>query len=242
MKKSITFATVILMFLAQHAAAMDISIPETATQGAFKDFVKEAGYALSFNPMAPAAPLNITGFDISVEVVGTDIEDTKQYWEMFVDDKDVISILPVPRLHVQKGLPKNIDVGAIYASVPDSNISLWGLELKWAILEGSAATPAVAIRGSFSKLTGVDELDLNTMAADVLISKGFLMLTPYAGASVVKVSGKEKSDEVSLDSETATLFRLIGGVEFSPLPLLVINGELSMGEIMQYGLKVGLRF
>jgi hypothetical protein len=240
MKK--TIAVVTLFFLVQQTSAMDISIPATATQGAFKDFVKEAGYALSFNPMAPAEPLGVTGFDISVEVVGTDIEDTKEYWEMFVDDADVVSILPVPRLHVQKGLPNNIDVGAIYASVPDSNISLWGIELKWAILEGGVATPALAIRGSYSRLAGVDELDLDTMAADVLISKGVLMLTPYAGASVVRVSGKEKSGDVSLDSESATLFRLIGGVEFSPLPLLVINAELSLGEIMQYGIKAGLRF
>ena len=30
--------------------------------------------------------------------------------------------------------------------------------------------------------------------------------------------------------------------QFSPLPLLIINGEISFGDVEQYGLKIGFRF
>ena len=40
-----------------------------------------------------------------------------------------MSFLPVPRLHLQKGLPGRIDIGAMFSSVPDSNIKVWGAEL-----------------------------------------------------------------------------------------------------------------
>ena len=240
MKK--VWVVLFLVLMANPAGAMDISIPATATQGEFKDFVKEIGYAISFNPMAPAEPLGVAGFDVSIEVVATDINDSKGYWKKFVDDADTDAILPIPRLHVQKGLPKNVDVGAIYATVPGSNIKLWGLEAKWAILEGTTATPALAVRGSYSRLAGVDDLDLSTLAADILVSKGFLVFTPYAGASVVRVSGSADTSVPDLDDEDTTVYRLMGGIQYSPIPLIVLNIEVAGGEVMQYGLKAGLRF
>jgi DNA polymerase (family 10) len=39
-----------------------------------------------------------------------------------------------------------IDIGAVYAKVPDSEIEYWGAELKWAIIRGGTVTPAVAMR------------------------------------------------------------------------------------------------
>ena len=233
---------ILLIFMSTFASAMDITIPDSATQDEFKDFVREVGYALTFNPMAPAEPLHITGFDVSLEIVGTDIDDDKKYWETFIDGTDVDAILPVPRIHIQKGLPMNIDIGAMYSSVPDSNINLWGIEAKWAILEGTVATPALCVRGSYSALSGVDELSLNTMSADILISKGILMLTPYAGASAIRVSGSADDSNADLDDEDDVIYRLIGGVQYSPIPLLIVNVEVGLGEINQYGLKAGLRF
>jgi hypothetical protein len=241
MKKSIWVFTVLL--LATPAFADDIRInTDQLLQGEFNDFVGEFGMALSFNPMAPAEPLGITGFDISAEVVLTDISDNKGYWKKMVDSSDVPSYLPVPRLHVIKGLPFHFDVGAFYSAVPDSNIKLWGFEAKYAILEGSVATPALSIRGSYSQLDGVDDVDLNTQAVDLMISKGFLMLTPYGGVSALWVHGSENSELVNLKDANESLFRGIVGLQIHPFPLFVINAEASFGEVVQYGLKLALRF
>ncbi|MGA1861671.1 hypothetical protein OWM07_02135 [Deferribacter thermophilus] len=192
--------------------------------------------------MSPAEPLGITGFDVAAELVLTDIDDGKKYWKAIFSDKDPYSYLPVPRVHVQKGLPFGIDIGGMYTYVPNTNIRLWGVELKYAILKGNVALPAIAVRGAFSKLEGVDELDVNTQSIDLMISKGFLMFTPYAGVTALRVNTKEHSDLVNLDDEHNTIYRGFVGLQISPLPLFVINAEASMGTVKQYGLKIGLRF
>src|SRR6266567_4492829 len=48
-------------------------------------------------------------------------------------------------------------------------------------------TAAIGIRGSYTKLSGVDQLELNTRGVDLSISKGFLMFTPYGGIGKVWV-------------------------------------------------------
>jgi len=238
-----TVFVVIFIFLASFVFAEDIEFTDSSlTQGEFESFTKELGVALSFNPMSPAEPLGVTGFDIGAELIVTDISDNKKYWETLVDDNDPSSYLPVPRLHVQKGLPFNVDIGAMYTEVPNSNIKLWGVELKYALLEGTAATPALSIRGSFSKLEGVDELDITTQSGDILISKGFMMLTPYAGLSALRVNGSENSDLVNFEDVHEVIYRGLAGLQFSPLPLFVINLEASIGEVNQYGVKAGIRF
>jgi hypothetical protein len=240
MKK--VLATIALLSATGLASASDIKFTDEITQGDFKEFVKELGTAVLFNPMSPAEPLGIFGFDVSVETVITDISEGENYWKKLVDDNDPFSYLPAPRLHVQKGLPFNIDVGAMYVTVLGSNIKLWGLEAKYAILEGTTLTPALSVRGSYSQLQGVDEIELSTQSLDVLVSKGILMLTPYAGASIIRIQGSENSNLVDLEQENEIGYRALAGVQFSPLPLFVINGEVSIGETTQIGLKLGLRW
>jgi len=239
-KSSLVF---VVLLIATSAFADDISInTDQLSQGEFDNFVSEFGMALSFNPMAPAEPLGITGFDISVEIVLTDISDNERYWTKMIDSGDPPAYLPVPRLHVIKGLPFKFDVGAFYCAVPDSNIKLWGIEAKYAILEGSATTPALSVRGSYSQLDGVDDIDLNTQAIDLMISKGILIFTPYGGVSALLVNGSENSELVNLKDVNDTLFRGLVGVQIHPFPLFVINAEASFGDVIQYGLKVALRF
>jgi hypothetical protein len=240
MKK--VLATIALLSATGLASASDIKFTDEITQGDFKEFVKELGTAVLFNPMSPAEPLGIFGFDVSVETVITDISESENYWKKLVDDNDPFSYLPAPRLHVQKGLPFNIDVGAMYVTVPGSNIKLWGLEAKYALLEGTTLTPALSVRGSYSQLQGVDEIELSTQSLDVLVSKGILMLTPYAGASIIRIQGSENSNLVDLEQENEIGYRALAGVQFSPLPMFVINGEVSIGETTQFGLKLGLRW
>jgi hypothetical protein len=240
MKKALIM--MLLLSATGFASASDIKFTDVISQGEFEDFTKEFGTALVFTPMAPAETLGTFGFDVSVESVFTDISDGKDYWKKLVDDNDPVSYLPVPRLHVQKGLPFGLDVGAMYTSVPGSNIKLWGLEAKYALIEGSTLMPALSVRASYSKLQGIDDINLDTQSLDVLASKGIFMFTPYAGASVIRVNGSENSDLVELDDVNEVGYRGLAGVQISPLPLLVINGEVSIGETTQFGLKIGLRF
>jgi len=241
MKKIIL--VLVLLMIAAPVSAKDIEITTNELlQNEFDSFVAEFGAALSFNPMAPAEPLGITGFDIAAEVILTDISENKGYWTKLIEANNPHPFLPMPRLHITKGLPFRIDIGAIYSYVPDTNIKLWGIELKYALLEGSMLTPALSIRGSHSQLSGVDDIDLNTQSLDLMISKGFLMLTPYAAVSALWVHGSENSDLVNLGDVDKTLFRALLGIQISPFPLFAINAEASFGEVIQYGFKVSIRF
>lgn len=232
---------IVLLSLSNFAPASDIKFTNTIIQDEFKEFVNEFGTALWFNPMAPAETLGVIGFDVSIEATFTNVDDDKAYWKKVFNNADTYSYIPVPRLHVQKGLPFNIDVGAMYVAVPDSNIKIWGLEAKYAFLEGSVVTPAVSVRASYSRLEGVDDLEMDTQSLDLLVSKGFLMFTPYAGVSIIRIHGSERSNLVSLTDVDETEKRALVGVQVALFPL-IISAEASFGEVPQYGLKLGMRF
>lgn len=239
MKKLFLVAAMsILVGTASWAENLD---PRKLAQSEFKDFSKEAGFALSYFPLAPAEPLGITGFDVGVEVTAVDIDESKGSWKNQggLNKGDFPAMLPVLKLHAQKGLPFGIDIGAIYSKVPDSNIQLVGGEVKWAVLKGGVATPAVALRGSYTKLMGVDYLDLQTIGYDASVSKGILMLTPYAGVGQMVINSKP--DVPGLDDETITETKYFVGVKTSLL-LLTIAAEADFAEVPAYSLRVGLGF
>jgi len=222
--------------------AKDIQFSNDYTNQMFKDLARDFGVALAFNPLAPSEPLGITGFDISIETTFTEIDQNKYYWKKIFSDNDPWPIIPVPRLHVAKGLPMNIDVGGMYSKIPGSDVQLWGLELKYAILGGTPLTPALAIRAAFSKLEGVDELDINTQQIDLSISKGILFLTPYAGVTALRVNASESSKYVDLDDVHEMIYRAFAGVSITPFPFLNLTVEGSIGQVRQLGLKFGIRW
>jgi hypothetical protein len=110
----------------------------------------------------PAEPLGVTGFDVGVVVTGTDISKSSNILSKASGGSSPVSTLYVPKLHVAKGLPFGIDVAAFIASVPTTNVNLMGAELRYALMDGGVALPAVAIRGSVSRLSGVEQLSFDT--------------------------------------------------------------------------------
>jgi hypothetical protein len=224
------------------AAKYDLKFATDFANDQFKSFAREAGAMAAYRGVAPAEPQGLTGFDIGVEASFVDI-DSSVWNEVLTETTDPPSYLVVPRLHLRKGLPFNIDVGAMYAQVPDSNITLWGGELQVALLEGTTATPALALRGSYSSLEGVDDLDLQTYAADAVLSKGFLMFTPYIGAGVVQIeaeyTGNISTLQNELQDQSLTEARYFAGVQAS-MALLRLTGEIEYLERPIYTVKLSL--
>jgi hypothetical protein len=242
MKRFIFIIPMFLLF-SFNLFAKDIQFQSGYTNDMFQSLVKELGVALAFNPMAPAEPLGITGFDVSAETVFTMINSNKKYWDKIFSDNDAPAGFPVPRLHAMKGLPFNIDVGAIYSRVPNTDINLLGFEVKYAILEGTALTPALAVRAAYSRIEGVDDLNLHTQQLDVIVSKGILFVTPYAGVTLLRATASESSDNVDLNKVHDTQFRGLVGVSVTPFPLLNFTLEGNFGkEVSQVGLKFGVRW
>ena len=222
------------------AAKYDLSLLNL-TPDDFNDLVKEAGTMIAYRGIAPAEPQGLTGFDIGVEASFFKIDDG--LWNQVLDSDDVPSYLPVPKVHVRKGLPFGIDLGASYAMVPSSNIKVVAGEIQYAILDGSVALPALAVRGHYSTLLGVDDLDLTTYGADAVVSKGFLFITPYAGVGVMRTNGEyagtNATVKANLEDQSATIPRVFGGVQVT-MALLRLTLDAEFSEVPVYTAKVSL--
>lgn len=238
LRQLLAFSAGIFINAASHAA--DISTLNLLTQAEFRGLSEDLGAALSFKPLIPAEPMGLTGFDIGLAVTGTKLENRGAF-QKAAGGASVPATLPVPTLRVHKGLPFDIDLGVSYAAVPSSNVRVIGGELRWAVLAGNVALPAVALRASVSKLSGVDQLGLRTTGLDVSVSKGFALLTPYAGIGTVRV----KSDPDAATGRTAESFglsKVFAGLNLNfGLTNLAFETDRT-GDATSYGVKFGFRF
>lgn len=245
MRRSILYGMIIavLAFAVSPAVAADINFTSPISQSDFKSFSQQAGAIIAYRNMIPAEPLGIYGFDVGVEVSAISIDKNSSYWKAAFNN-DAPAYLGFPKLRVRKGLPYGFDIGAMYSYVPDSNIKLYGAELSKALLDGSDATPAIGIRATYTKLAGVNDLGLQTYGVDASISKGFLFLTPYVGAGILRINSEAKGflQKIALSNETITTPRLFAGIKITPFPLLSITAEAEYTELPIYSLKVAISF
>jgi len=227
-----------LLAVSLPVAAADINQIQTLTQDDFHKLSQDLGAALSYKPLTPTAPLGLTGFDVGVAVTATSIKNSAVLQKAGAGDH---STLPVPSLRVHKGLPLGLDVGVMVGAVPGTNVRLYGGELRYAIVSGGVAMPAIGIRGSYTKLTGVNQLDFDTKGVDLSISKGFLMFTPYGGIGKVWASSTPNGIP-ALSKESLSLNKVFVGINMNfGLTNLAFEGDRT-GKATSYGAKLGFRF
>lgn len=208
-------------------------------QPEFRLLSEDLGSTLSYKALSPGEPLGVTGFDLGIEATATQLENSARYGGAF--SGSIPDTLYLPKLHIHKGLPFGFDIGASYSAVPDSNIKVWGAEVRYAILKGSTTMPAVAIRGSYSALDGVDQLKLNTTGVDLSISKGFAIFTPYAGVGKVWVRSTPDAS-TTLTEEDFDMGKVFVGVNMNLAVVnIAVEGDKT-GDATSYGLKLGWRF
>ena len=241
----VTLCAASLLVAAGSANAADLDQLQELAQDEFRNLSEDLGSALSYKSLTPAEPTGITGIDLGVEVTATDLENS-EVLEKAISGNDDFGSLPIFKLHAHKGLPFGIDVGASYASVPDTNIKLLGAEVRYAIIEGGIATPALAVRGTYSSMQGVDQLDLDTKGLELTVSKGFAMATPYAGIGQVWVTSTPNdvvgSDLVKLEEEDFSQDKAFIGVNFNMGLVNFLVEADKTGDANTYGAKLGFRF
>ena len=222
------------------ARAANLDTINNLSQPRFLLLSEDLGAALSYKPLIPAEPLGIVGFDLGIEVSATQLENPAIF--SLAAGGESIDTLVLPRVHAHKGLPFGFDLGASYSAVPDSNIKLWGAEVRYAILKGSTSTPALALRGSYSALEGISQLKFTTTGVDLSISKGFAMFTPYAGIGKVWVRSAPDASIPTLVEEKFDLNKVFIGVNMNLAVInIAIEGDKT-GEAASYGIKFGWRF
>ena len=242
MKKLFTLLCLMVGF-SSAASAAEISTLQSVAQADFRLISEDFGSALSYKPVTPTAPLGITGFDIGVVVTSTDISKSSAALAKASGSSSTMSSLIIPKLHIAKGLPFGIDVAAFYAAVPTTNIKLVGGELRVALLKGGVAVPAIGLRAAMTSLSGVDQMAFSTKSLDLSISKGFLMLTPYAGVGQVWVNSTPQGLAATiLTAETFTQSKVFVGANFNfGLANFALEGDKT-GGTTSYSAKFGFRW
>lgn len=240
MKRTFTSLAILLVAASGPAfAATDIDQLNQLVQQEFRLLSEDLSSTTSYKGVIPAKPLGITGFDIGLEVSGTKLAH-KDAWGRATSGT-VPSTVYVPKLHAHKGLPFGFDIGAFYSSVPNSNINLWGAEVRYAILEGGVVEPALGVRGTYSKLSGVSELDFHTTGLELFVSKGFAIFTPYAGAGRVWITSEPVGISNVKTEEFAQGKYFIGGNLNFGLANLALEADKT-GDAASYSAKLGFRF
>lgn len=247
MKKVVITVLLLFVMAIPALAKTDITIPSTFTQDDFKNLSRDLGLAISYVPLATSEPLGgvLPHIDLGVEVTSTSIDNNASYWKQISNvpgNSSVPSSLVMPKIHLQVGLPIiPIDLGIVYGEVPSTNIKYTGYEVKWSILQGSTAMPAIALRGAYTTLTGVTDMDISTKSADLSISKGFAMFTPYAGYGMVWIESKDKRP-VALQDESLNESKWFVGCKLTFFPLMNLVAEADFAKVNSYSARLNIHF
>ena len=220
------------------AFAKDIQINPGATQNDFHFVSQDAVATIEYKALAPAEASGITGFELAA--VGSWVPvHHKDNWKNLTGLD--VSNLGLVGVRAIKGLPFNIDVGAFYSTVPGYNVSIYGGEVKYAILPGSVVLPAVALRASYNGTHRLDDFKLRATTVDASVSKGFAFITPYLGAGYVW--GVASPDTATgLKRENINKSKVFAGARIS-LGLLHVTPEIeAIGSNVSYNLDFGIHW
>lgn len=233
-------AVALIAVAAVSVRADDIDAIDQLSPSQFESFANDLVAALSYKSSAPAEPLGTLGFDLGLGVSFVRLENAESWG---VATGSSTEYLPIPKVSLSKGLPFDVDVGAFVAAVPGSNILVYGGQVQYALMAGNPVLPAVAVRGGVTRLSGVEQLALETRSVELVISKGLFAFTPYAG--IGRVWGDvtpNSATAVALQSLSPTQDRLFAGLQFG-----LVIGSLSFevdktGDALGASTKIGLRF
>ncbi len=215
----------------------DIDQLDSLTQSEFRLLSEDLGNAFNDGTRTTDHPLKSRSFDFGIDVISTRF----QHGELLdrISSDRFSSEITMPRLHLRKGFGGG-DLGAFYSSVPSSNIQLFGAEARYSLLNGGRTSPAIWLRGTVSRLTTVDQLDVDTTGVELSISKGFSNFTPYAGWGRVWVKSSPNAGALTEEDFSEEKYFLGATLDFG-----VFNMDLEgdrTGDSTSYSLKFGWRF
>lgn len=231
----------LLSFLAALPAAASWEVNGNAAPEDFRAFHRRFSSDAYFYPRHGAAPLGLTGFEAYADATYDKDFDGESFNTTAVKGDYTGGFLSIARVGVRKGLPGGIDLGVSYGKALGGDVKLISAEIQYAIAKGGLVSPALSIRVTGTRTLDAKAYDLDQYGAEVLLSKGFPVVTPYIGAGVVYSRGKLDSPLGFSLEESNTRPVVFAGVTLS---LLVpkIHIEVEKGETLQAAVRVGIGF
>lgn len=228
---------------AQDAQADAFDSIQALDRPAFLALSENLAAATHYKGVTPAESLGILGLDFGVEYSSTRI-DEDLFDEASSGDFGAGSVT-MPRLHVYKGLPFGIDIGAFVGAVPDSDLTVVGAEFRVTLIEGDVATPAVSVRASYSRTQGITDFDLDNAGLELTLSKGVLMFTPYAGIGIVASTAtpsRSLRESTTLEDERFNQEKVFVGLNLNLVGVNLTAEADRTGDFTTYSGKLGIRF
>lgn len=238
-------AALLLVLAAALAAAPPAAaweVRDDAEQPAFDEFHQRFAFNAYHFPRREAAPLGLTGFEIYADLAIDRDFDEEGFYPQVVDGDLPGGTLGIARVGVRKGLPGDVDLGLHYAQAIDGDVELLSADVQWAFVDGGAVTPALALRVTGTQSLGGSAYELEQYGAELMISKGFPVLTLYGGVGWYTADGTlERFDGSRLGADADGEFYYAGAIiNLVILPKLTI--EVEQGETTQVAAKLGFGF
>ena len=186
----------------------------------------------------------IAGLDAGVKLLTVPISSGDPAVGSILDQTEA-SALGIPVLVANKGLVKGLQVGARFMSLELSKdvgqLDLVGASLRFEVNElfhVPLLMPRIGLQADVTRLAVGESVTTTVTGVDLIVSKSFVIVEPYAGLSLLKGStdldythtpavGDPVSVSASLDSDAT---RLAAGVNITPFPLLRVNAEYALAD------------
>ncbi len=228
-----------LLLPALPAAALSFGIDTNSpSQSDFHAVAGDMTAAFDYKPLEPSDAGGVTGFALGAYGSYAPTRDSGAWSRLTGDPSDQIGVAGVS---ARKGLPFGIDVGGFYGWVADTDAHVYGGDLRYAVLAGSALVPAVALRASYTGASNLGDLSYRSYGVDASVSKGFPFLAPYAGIgyvwSTIKADG-----QYHLESESIDRVKAFAGLRLALGPLETTAEYERLGSNNVYDLRFGVSF
>jgi hypothetical protein len=135
----------------------------------WKEVALELGTTLSNKPVAPARTLGPAGFHVDLGTTFAHLPgrwldgSTPDGWELMDPDEEAAPLLYVPTVHIRKGLPASLEVGANFGWLGSTETGVVGGYGRIGLLEGYPKFPDVSLQAGYSAYMGNDEFELGAM-------------------------------------------------------------------------------
>jgi hypothetical protein len=139
---------------------------------------------------------------------------------------------------VRKDLAFGFDIGASFETLPGSDMQLIAAQARYALVPHSMVLPTIGLRASYSTLNGSDWADVSTRGIDLSLSKGFSLVTPYAGIGSVWVD-KDAYDGAAWSQERLHDDKYFVGANFNLRRVNLAVEADRTGDTTSYHAKFG---
>lgn len=188
----------------------------------------------------------IAGLDLGVKLVLAPVSSGDVPAGSILDQSEVKTV-GLPMLTASKGLIKGLQVGARYLSLEASaevgKLDYLGASLRFELNElfhVPILMPRIGLQADWNRLRVGEAVTNTTTGLDLIVSKSFVIVEPYAGLSLLM--GKTALDyHYDHDGELPTAghaafdvdsdaLRLAAGINITPFPLLRVNVEAARAD------------